>query len=238
MTLIHWLWLLLRSDANGRITLWLCVPWPRWRWQFSLPWWDNRKYSKRWLGMGFSPPNWLQSTEITSNARGNFDNNPDILAGFVLDVRTGLIEMISFGCLFCLSAICGATLSNRFTRLEEIGPNVPFVSLKRTGIAAIIIYYFGCLGTAAIWNRSSLSVLHLSITGAMLLVTVLIPFESLSIYSCSWKGTRCFIFRWWQMRNISCVPAMPLLPVSPSSNSIVMMKTELLISPCSLDGLR
>ena len=150
------------------------------------------------------------------------------LLALFLDVRTGLIEMISFGCLFCLSAICGATLSNRFTRLEEVGSNIPTMSLKRTGITTIVIYYFGCLGTSAVWNRSSMSPFHLSVTGTLFLTTVIIPFTILvclfvkhgKLLGASSSGAN--------VKHFVC-PAMPLLPCfAILFNSIVMMKTELL----------
>lgn len=150
------------------------------------------------------------------------------LLALFLDVRTGLIEMISFGCLFCLSAICAATLSNRFTRLEEASPTVPAVKLKRTGVTAIMIYYAGCLGTSAVWNRSSMSPFHMAITGALFLVSILAPFAVLvylfmkngKLLGASSSGPN--------VKHFVC-PAMPLLPCSAILfNSVVMMKTDLL----------
>lgn len=150
------------------------------------------------------------------------------LLALFLDVRTGLIEMISFGCLFCLSAICAATLTNRFTKIEEVGPNVPFLSLKRTGVISTVVFYSGCLITAAFWNRSSFSTLHLILTGVLFSVSVLVPFGVL-VYlfvahrkvlgaSSAGEGNKHFI-----------CPAMPLLPCAAIMfNSIVMMKTDLM----------
>ena len=150
------------------------------------------------------------------------------LLALFLDVRTGLIEMISFGCLFCLSAICGATLSNRFTRLEEVGPTVPTTSLKRIGVTSISIYYFGCLGTAAVWNRSSMSPFHLSLTGVLFLVTVLAPFTIL-VYLFIKNGKLLGASSSGANLNHFVCPAMPLLPCCAILfNSIVMMKTDLL----------
>lgn len=150
------------------------------------------------------------------------------LLALFLDVRTGLIEMISFGCLFCLSAICAATLSNRFTRIQEVGPNLPTVSLKRTGITAIIIYYFGCLGTAAVWNRSSFTTLQLALTGVMFAVTVLVPFGVLLFLFIKHRKLLSASSLGENVKHFVC-PAMPLLPcVAILFNSIVMMKTDLM----------
>lgn len=149
------------------------------------------------------------------------------LLALFLDVRTGLIEMISFGCLFCLSAICAATLSNRFTRIEEVGPNVPVMSLKKTGIAAIFVYCFGCLGTAAVWNRSSFTALQLVLTGVMFGVTVLLPFGVLVFLFIKHRKLLSASSLGANVKHFVC-PAMPVLPcVAILFNSIVMMKTDL-----------
>lgn len=151
------------------------------------------------------------------------------LLALFLDVRTGLIEMISFGCLFCLSAICAATISNRFTRIHDIPQ-----SLKQSGISAIVIYFFGCISTAALWNKissssspSSQNHLILNIIAAILLsTTIIIPFAVLvyqfmrhrKILSPSTRHAKHFV-----------CPAMPLLPcLAILFNSVVMMKTHFL----------
>lgn len=151
------------------------------------------------------------------------------LLALFLDVRTGLIDMISFGCLFCLSAICAATLTNRFTRLEEMDPNIPSISLKKIGIISVLIYYFGCLGTAAIWNRSSLSFLHLSITFFLFLTTILAPFLVLSyLFIKNGKLLGASSSSESNLKHFAC-PAMPILPcLAILFNSVVMMKTEFL----------
>ena len=136
-------WLSLRSDANGRVySEWLCALDHDDAGQFSLPWWTNWKYSKRWLsGMASPRQTGFNQQKSRPNARGNFYNNPDILLLVLFfGCPNGADWMISFWCLFCFIAFA-VTLSNRFTRLEELNRNVPVVSLKRTGIAAIIIYY-------------------------------------------------------------------------------------------------
>lgn len=150
------------------------------------------------------------------------------LLALFLDVRTGLIEMISFGCLFCLSAICAATLSNRFTRIQEIGPNIPAVSLKRTGISSVVFYYFGCLGTAAVWNRSSMtSTWHLIATGILFSVAVLLPFLTL-VYLFKKHGKLLSAPQSENDKHFVC-PAMPILPcLAILCNSVVMMKTKVL----------
>lgn len=150
------------------------------------------------------------------------------LLALFLDVRTGLIEMISFGCLFCLSAICAATLSNRFTRIEEVGPNVPILSLKKTGITAIVTYYIGCLMTAAIWNRSSFSTLQLILTGVLFFLSVCIPFGVLVYLFIANKKVLSASLTGQEAKHFIC-PAMPLLPCAAILfNSIVMMKTNLM----------
>lgn len=151
------------------------------------------------------------------------------LLALFLDVRTGLIEMISFGCLFCLSAICAATLTNRFTRLQEIGPNVPMASLKRTGISAVALYYFGCLGTAAMWNKSSLmTTWHLIATGVLFGAAVLVPFSVLTFLFLK-HGQLLSPARSAESAKHFVCPAMPLLPCTAILfNSVVMMKTDLL----------
>lgn len=156
------------------------------------------------------------------------------LLALFLDVRTGLIEMISFGCLFCLSAICAATLTNRFTRIEEIGPNTPFVSVKKTGVTTTVVYYAGCLITAAVWNRSSFTMLQLILTGVMFLLSVLVPFGILVVLfikhnklltplpTSSSSSTAA------NTKHFVC-PGMPLLPCAAILfNSVVMMKTNIL----------
>lgn len=151
------------------------------------------------------------------------------LLALFLDVRTGLIEMISFGCLFCLSAICAATLTNRFTRLQEIGPNVPMLSLKRTGISATVFYYFGCLATAAMWNRSSLTTTwHLFITGVSFIISMLLPFSVLVFLFIKHGKLLSPPVDSEATKHFIC-PAMPLLPCAAILfNSVVMMKTDLM----------
>lgn len=149
------------------------------------------------------------------------------LLALFLDVRTGLIDMISFGCLFCLSTICMATLTNRFTRLEESGTgNTPLNSVIKLGLTATIIFFFGSLLTSTIWNQmDTSSKLALILSGVAGVTTVFIPFVYL-----------CFLFikhdkllsNAATSTHFTC-PAMPLLPCAAIfSNSLVMMKTSLL----------
>ena len=153
------------------------------------------------------------------------------LLALFLDVRTGLIEMISFGCLFCLSAICCATLSNRFNRIQEISQNsLPITSIKRTGIIAVLIYYCGCLMTSGIWNRSPLlTTWYLSVIGTIFGISVLIPFCVLVFLFIKYKKVlSASSFEGAPTKHFIC-PAMPLLPCSAILfNSIVMMKTDLI----------
>lgn len=160
------------------------------------------------------------------------------LLALTLDVRTGLIDMISFGCLFCMSAICAATLSNRFTRLE--GESLP-AAVRRNGLLATICFFFGSLLTATIWNqRVGGPLLQMVLTITSFVVTVLAPFAMLTFLFVRHGGLlsaprmlppiatgQLTGGESSEPRPAFSCPAMPFLPCTAIlANAVVMMKTN------------
>jgi APA family basic amino acid/polyamine antiporter len=124
------------------------------------------------------------------------------------DVRSGLIEVISFGCMVCMTAVCVAVLGLRFSGTER--PRVLRIGRTATGA-----YCVGAVVLSAAWHSLSWPfVLAIGVVG------VVVPFVVLC-----WTVGRCDASP--RLSAPFHCPAVPLVPAAAIlANAFVMLRTS------------
>lgn len=161
------------------------------------------------LPHNLSRPSWGVSSTIVLTA----------LLALFFDVRSGLIDMISFGCLFCMSAVCAAVINHRFSALHTL-PDRQEQSVGKLGTASTVTLFMGSLVTSATWHN-----LRWPYFLAAFSVSVLAPFTCLAYLFVRHNGMLTSRLLSLDRKVFQC-PGMPLLPsLAIFANSMVMLKT-------------